>query len=106
VLELRQEVAGLRRENAELRQRVGYGKAMHARAVHRAEQLEAELRRNPSLRRLLDIAVRRVVRVVRAPATRGAMGSGVIGRVARRRVPEAERLNQSVTDKAKVSRAR
>lgn len=43
VLELRQEVAGLRRENAELRQQAGYWKAMHARAVHRAEQLEAEL---------------------------------------------------------------
>src|SRR6478672_6293083 len=43
VLDLRQEVHGLRRENAELRQQVGYWKAMHARAVHRAEQLEAEV---------------------------------------------------------------
>jgi transposase len=41
--ELRQEVAGLRRENAELRQQAGYWKAQHARAVHRAEQLEAEV---------------------------------------------------------------
>jgi transposase len=43
VLELRQEVHQLRRENAELRQQAGYWKAMHARAVHRAEQLEAEV---------------------------------------------------------------
>src|SRR5258708_5593542 len=43
VLELRQEVHELRRENAELRQQAGYWKAMHARAVHRAEQLEAEV---------------------------------------------------------------
>jgi transposase len=43
VVELRQEVAGLRRENAELRQQVGYWKAQHARAVHRAGQLEAEV---------------------------------------------------------------
>ena len=43
VLELRQEVGDLRRENAELRQQVGYWKAQHARAVHRAEQLEAEV---------------------------------------------------------------
>ena len=41
VLELRQEVHELRRENAELRQQVGYWKAQHARAVQRAEQLEA-----------------------------------------------------------------
>jgi transposase len=41
VLELRQEVQGLRRENAELRQQVGYWKAQHARAVQRAELLEA-----------------------------------------------------------------
>ncbi|CAN5646268.1 IS66 family transposase [soil metagenome] len=41
--ELRQEVAGLRRENAELRQQAGYWKTMHARAVSRAEKLEAEL---------------------------------------------------------------
>jgi transposase len=43
VLELRQEVNELRRENAELRQQAGYWKTMHARAVHRAEQLEAEV---------------------------------------------------------------
>jgi len=43
VVELRHEVADLRRENAELRQQVGYWKAQHARAVHRAEQLEAEV---------------------------------------------------------------
>jgi transposase len=43
VVELRQEVADLRCENAELRQQVGYWKAQHARAVHRAEQLEAEV---------------------------------------------------------------
>jgi transposase len=43
VAELRQEVADLRRENLELRQQVGYWKAQHARAVHRAEHLEAEV---------------------------------------------------------------
>ena len=43
VLELRQEVHALRRENAELRQQAGYWKAQHARAVRRAEQLEAEV---------------------------------------------------------------
>ncbi len=43
VLELRQEVADLRRENLELLQQVGYWKAQHARAVHRAEHLEAEV---------------------------------------------------------------
>jgi transposase len=43
VLELRQEVSDLRRENLELRQQVGYWKAQHARAVHRAEHLEAEV---------------------------------------------------------------
>lgn len=43
VAELRQEVAHLRRENLELRQQVGYWKAQHARAVHRAEHLEAEV---------------------------------------------------------------
>ncbi len=43
VVELRQEVADLQRENAELRQQVGYWKAQHARAVHRAERLEAEV---------------------------------------------------------------
>jgi transposase len=43
VADLRQEVINLRRENAELRQQAGYWKAQHARAVHRAEQLEADL---------------------------------------------------------------
>ena len=43
VLELRQEVHELRRENAELRQQAGYWKGMHARAVQRAERLEAEV---------------------------------------------------------------
>jgi transposase len=43
VLELRQEVSELRRENLELRQQVGYWKAQHAQAVHRAEHLEAEV---------------------------------------------------------------
>jgi transposase len=43
VLGLRQEVDQLRRENAELRQQAGYWKAMHARAVLRAEELEAEV---------------------------------------------------------------
>src|SRR4051794_5072644 len=43
VLQLRQVVDELRRENAELRQQAGYWEAMHARAVHRAELLEAEL---------------------------------------------------------------
>jgi transposase len=43
VVDLRQEVADLRRENAELRQQAGYWKTRHARAVHRAEQLEAEV---------------------------------------------------------------
>src|SRR5436305_828777 len=43
VLELRQELNELRREDAELRQQAGYWKAMHARAVHRAEQLEADV---------------------------------------------------------------
>lgn len=45
VTELRQEVAHLRRENLELRQQVGYWKAQHARAVRRAEHLEAEVER-------------------------------------------------------------
>src|SRR5277367_3555889 len=40
---LRLEVADLRRENAELRQQVGYWKAQQARAVQRAERLEADL---------------------------------------------------------------
>src|SRR3954453_2171022 len=43
VLDLRQEVNALRRENAELRQQAGYWKGMHARAVQRAERLEAEV---------------------------------------------------------------
>jgi transposase len=43
VVDLRQEVADLRRENSELRQQVGYWKAQHARAVHRAQKLEAEV---------------------------------------------------------------
>src|SRR4051812_12079262 len=43
VLALRQEVNELRRENAELRQQAGYWKGMHARAVQRAERLEAEV---------------------------------------------------------------
>src|SRR4051794_11084425 len=43
VLDLRQEVNELRRENAELRQQAGYWKGMHARAVERAERLEAEV---------------------------------------------------------------
>src|SRR3954453_379473 len=47
VLDLRQEVNELRRENAELRQQAGYWKGMHARAVQRAERLEAE---DPQLR--------------------------------------------------------
>ena len=41
--DLRHEVVALRRENAELRQQVGYGKSQHARAVSRAEKLQAEL---------------------------------------------------------------
>jgi transposase len=43
VLDLRQQVNELRRENAELRQQAGYWKGMHARAVQRAERLEAEV---------------------------------------------------------------
>ncbi len=43
VLDLRQDVHELRRENAELRQQAGYWKGMHARAVQRAERLEAEV---------------------------------------------------------------
>src|SRR3954452_10289000 len=43
VLDLRQGVNELRRENAELRQRAGYWKGMPARAVQRAERLEAEV---------------------------------------------------------------
>src|SRR6478735_1195013 len=43
VLDLRQDVHQLRRENAELRQQAGYWKGMHARAVQRAERLEAEV---------------------------------------------------------------
>ena len=40
---LRLDVADLRRENSELRQQVGYWKAQHARAVGRAQRLEADL---------------------------------------------------------------
>jgi transposase len=43
VADLRQEVTDLRRDNAELRQQAGYWKAQHARAVRRAERLEADL---------------------------------------------------------------
>ncbi len=43
VLQLRQEVARLRRENIDLRQQANYYKAMHAKAVQRGEQLEAQL---------------------------------------------------------------
>jgi transposase len=43
VLQLRQEVARLRLENIDLRQQANYRKVMHARAVQRAEQLEAEI---------------------------------------------------------------
>src|SRR3954447_21458024 len=43
VLDRRQEVNALRRENAELRQQAGYWKGMHARAVQRAERLEAQV---------------------------------------------------------------
>ena len=42
VVELRQEVAHLRRENLELRQQAGYWKGMHAKAVRRIEELQAE----------------------------------------------------------------
>ena len=40
--QLRKEVAGLRRENLELRQQVGYWQSMHARAVERIAVLEQE----------------------------------------------------------------
>jgi len=43
VLQLRQEVAKLRLENIDLRQQANFRKVMHAKAVHRAEQLEAQL---------------------------------------------------------------
>lgn len=43
VQQLRQEVGELRRENAELRCDVGYWKSMHARAVERNLELQAEL---------------------------------------------------------------
>src|SRR3954467_12637188 len=43
VRHLCREVLDLRRENAELRQQAGYWKGMHARAVQRAERLEAEV---------------------------------------------------------------
>ena len=42
LIELRQEVAHLRRENLELRQQAGYWKGMHAKAVRRIEGLQAE----------------------------------------------------------------
>ena len=42
VIELRQEVDHLRRENLELRQQAGYWKGMHAKAVRRIEDLQAE----------------------------------------------------------------
>src|ERR1700722_10941992 len=42
VIDLRQEVDGLRRENLELRQQAGYWKGMHAKAVRRIEELQAE----------------------------------------------------------------
>jgi transposase len=42
VIELRQEVDGLRRQNLELRQQAGYWKGMHAKAVRRIEELQAE----------------------------------------------------------------
>jgi transposase len=45
VVELRQQVTVLRRENAELRQQAGYWNAQQARAVERADQLEAEIKR-------------------------------------------------------------
>src|SRR5512143_832485 len=54
VLDLRQEVNELRRENAELRQQAGYWKGMHARAVQRAERLEAEVRQRRGENRKLQ----------------------------------------------------
>jgi transposase len=42
VIELRQEVDGLRRENLELRQQAGYWEGMHAKAVRRIEELQAD----------------------------------------------------------------
>ena len=43
VRDLRQRVSDLERQNLELRQQVGYWKAMHTRAVERVHGLEAEL---------------------------------------------------------------
>src|ERR1700731_4290477 len=43
VVALRVEVAGLRRENLELRQQAGYWKGMHAQAGRRLAELEQEL---------------------------------------------------------------
>src|SRR6516162_7863161 len=40
---LRAEVAGLRRENLELRQQAGYWKGMHAQACRRLAELEQEV---------------------------------------------------------------
>jgi transposase len=54
VLELRQQVDELRRENAGLRQQAGYWRAMHARAVQRAEQLEAEVEQRRGENRTLQ----------------------------------------------------
>jgi len=45
VHELRQEVAGLRREVFDLRQQVGYWRTMHARAVEKGEKLQREIDR-------------------------------------------------------------
>jgi transposase len=43
VIELRNQIADLRCDNFDLRKHVGYWKAMHARAAHRAQKLEAEV---------------------------------------------------------------
>lgn len=43
--QLRREVTDLRRQNAELRQQVGYWKAQHDRALKRADQLQVEVER-------------------------------------------------------------
>jgi transposase len=55
VLELNQKVARLESENAEWRQQAGYWKAMHARAVLRSKELEAEQERlRGEIRKLQD----------------------------------------------------